>query len=651
MYKVIKKYQKNLMAVFAVLLMVSFVATIGVGRAGNAGSRSDPVVAHLGKDPVRDSEMRAARDEWTFLQQGPVSHDFMGQEISLVTRALSPQIAADIEKHPELFLLLRKEAERDGMSITPEQADMADSLVVNQFHHSMDSEEGKRGSRALKSLLLIRAELNHLGESIKVSEPVWQHQVAEQQSIRLNLVDLRTGDFEKSIPAPTTQQAQEQFDKYKDLPADQPSQENPLGFGYQIPTRVKIQYIEVPRAQVIDAVIHHTAPPSAVGTPGSSADTQYDWEVQAALYYDAHKDEYLNPPPPASQPATTEPSSQPSTTQASSQPIFKPFDEVKRQIVEKLAAPEADKLSTKITDEVKSRLQDAYAAVRHANPLATQPTTEPSATSQPAGAPTSFALLEQIRSDIEKKYQVAIQLHDIGSDWQDDKQLAKLPGIGSAATPDGVPFPEYATSFAHPLGAVAIPPSIWESSQTLTDVKQNAYVFRLTAAQPAHAPPSIADVRSQLDADCKTAQAYAQAKQAAQKIVESARTLGLSQAARLANQRVTSTPLFSPQQESEIPGYPLQNSSAARELLDAVGELPRIASPSDPHPDKLIELPTARRVVVAELGGVQLPVAIEQAKLRAVQRERQTWLEQLADEWFSYPSVVSRLDYKPVEKS
>jgi hypothetical protein len=673
MYNVIKKNQKKLMAAFAVLLMISFVATIG-GRPGGSG-RSDVVIAHMGKAPVYDSELRSAKEEWSWLNRYG-GQGMMGGRVSLPARVfaqvmmgnnpmaarnymlrfqaeqLGTTISDEIDKHPEMFLLLLKEAEANGLTASP---DDAKTILKNDMRLDVsDSDQDRDHTKAMQDLLTVRSQLTRLMSAMKVSQPVWQHEAAKAQSVRLNLIDFRAEDFEKGVAAPTTQQVQEQFNKYKDIP---PGDKDPLAFGYQIPTRVKLQYLEVPHAQVVDSVVRTIRPPGSTGDAAATTDHRYDWEVQAALYYESHKEEYFNPPP-ATQPAATQPGTQP-TTVATSQPAYKPFEEVKQQIIEKLAASQIDSQARQIAAELSSRLAEDFASIRKENPSAIQPTTA-EATTQPSVGPVALpagqvmmlAHLEAIRADIDKKYGVAVKLHDIVSDWQITQELAKLPGIGTAAAGDGSSFTDYATSFVHPSASSSLPPlQVWEPSQPLTDTQHNAYVFRLTAAQPAHPPANLATIARQLEHDWKLAQAFDQAKQAAQKAFDSAKTLGLSQVARSTGQKVFNTDLFSPRQVQEVPGYPLTPQEAVHEVLAAAEGLITDATPADKHPAKLVELPAAQRVVVMELAGVQLAAPEWFAQLQVTEGQQQERLEKLAQEWFSYDKIVSRTDYKPVEKS
>ena len=667
MYYIIKRYQKKLLAVFAVLLMVAFVATLGV--RGPTTAHYDPVVAKAGDASIKDSEMRRARDEWQLLYETPVPDPRLRQMIRLPYLALPESLVSDIKDHPELFLLLQLEARRDGISIDPDQAR---SVATNEMNVDASSPRFPEAVRAAESLLLVQHEINRLNDAIKVSAPEWQHAAAQEYStVRLNLIDFKTSEFEAGVAVPTPEQLRQQFEKYKNAPptaaGEQPPKDNPLGFGYQIPARVKLQYVTIPHAQIVQAV-------------KGDANHQYELQVQAADYYQKNQEEFRNTPPasqptsqPTTGPATTQTASaasQPATTQAAStQPAIKPFAEVKEQIIDKLIATDVEKKTAQIEKDVASRLAGDWIAIRKADPSATQPaSTQPATTqptdlaatapaSQPAGDLRSLAHLEQLRDDIQKQYGVQVELHDIAGTWQGSAELAKLPGIGGASTAPpsaesfvpGVAFPQYALSFTQKPGASAVVPlQVWEPSQPLSDAQENAYVFRLTAAQVPHAPPDMSAVADRVTADWRTAQAYDQAKQAAQKLLDAAKTIGLSQAARNASFPVQTIGPFLPRGSEPIPKYPLD--AAAREQLGkAADDLIKSQTAQDKHPAALAELPTARRVAVIELAGTQLRIFEWYAQMQATTYEQSLRFRKLAQDYFAYDQVVSRMQYKPEE--
>ena len=681
MYRVIQRNQKKLLAVFGVLLMIVFIIP---PAAKYGSSRADTVVAHVGKDPVYNRELADAKEEWQWLGQFS-GRDFLGQRLNptalvmgeviagelpqnqqtigihFQAQQIAKQIAQQIDQHPELFLLLQKEAQRNGIDVS---ADEAAGFMVNRMGIPMDSSYTRGGGpQAVRGMLLVVGELRRLMDATKISQPVWQREVADNfQRVRLNVVDFRAGEFLKNVPAPTTQQLQEQFDKYKNTPpreAGSPTTpDNPLGFGYQVPSRVTLQYIEIPRAQVVDAI-----------RGPENSETRYQWTQKAAAYYLSHQQDYRNKPTtgPATVPATqasTEPATSPATTQvASTQPEIKPFEQVRNEIIDKLIAADVDQQLERIEHAINSRLSGDWIAIRRANPAATQPaSTEPAemAVTRPTAAPASqpaddsrtLAHLEQIRADVEQQFHVPIRLHEI-NEWQDAKSLAKLPGIGDAHTANFDTFPQYALNFVGRPGIVAAGAlQVWEPSQALTDSGHNAYVFRLTAAQPAHAPPDMTPLIAQITADWQTARSYELAKQSAQKLLDSAKSVGLSQAARTDGQSILSVGPFAPDARTpSIPGFALTDPAAQQDLVRAAKALLQQATPADKHPESLIELPTDRRVLVSELGSAELFVPEAAAQYMITLQQKEQRIGKLAEAYFNYNNVIHRLNYTAESKS
>jgi hypothetical protein len=647
MYRIIKKYQKKLLAVFAVLLMIAFVATLGPGNFSGRGPRADVVVGHVNGKELYDRELQAGKDQWQILMRTPVTtRQSFGQQMPLPFAMLPFPVVEDIQKHPELFVLLQKDAASQGITVNPDEAR---ELWVNQLGKPNDLVSTQE-VQAIQGILTIVGEYQQLAGAVKVSQPMWKHEAAQQfQGVRLNIVDFRSDEFEKNVPAPTQQQLAGHFEKYKNTPPRQADSvaDDSLGFGYQVPTRVKVQYLELPHSEVVAAL---------QPTP----EARHEWEVKAADYYLAHQDEFRNPATqPASQPAATRASaSQPAATQpaatqvADTRPAIKPFDEVKAQIVEQLMAPDLAKQTALIEKELTSKLAADWLNIRKANEAATRPaTTQAAPASQPALPEMSLARLEQIRADIQKSMRVSLNIHEL-NDWLDSKQLSALPGIGSAQTSDRDSFPEYALHFTGQRGMVtAVPLQVWEPSQPLTDLKQNAYVFRLTAAEPAHAPPDMTPLLAQVTKDWRTAQAYELAKQAAAGLAASAKSLGLAQASRTAGLTIVTTGPFSPRSPRNIQGYLLTDATALQDLGKAAHKLLEQASVDDKHPSVEFELPTVLRTGVAELASAQLELPEAQVQYEVVASQRQTNMVKLAEDWFAYDAVVERLNYKAEPKA
>src|SRR5688572_18928296 len=127
MYRFFQRNQKKLLAVFGAFLMVVFILPSTVGSGG--GGRQNPVVAYVGKDKIYLSEMGQARADWELLKRvRPISISQF-QQIPWVRYKLGV-VATEIDRSPELFLLLQKEAQRLGIRAAP---DRIENLLHDQL--------------------------------------------------------------------------------------------------------------------------------------------------------------------------------------------------------------------------------------------------------------------------------------------------------------------------------------------------------------------------------------------------------------------------------------------------------------------------------------------------------------------------------------
>jgi hypothetical protein len=189
---------------------------------------------------------------------------------------------------------------------------------------------------------------------------------------------------------------------------------------------------------------------------------------------------------------------------------------------------------------------------------------------------------------------------------------------------------------------------VLQPTQPVTDSNESVYIARVTAADPAHKPASIAEVEPVLRADVIKQQAYALAKADAEKLLAQAREKGLKEAAGGIGV-VTAGPITS-QSGEIIPGFPVSGTSAAKFTEQAFKLVSTPTSRPSGKPLKLIELAKDGRIVVAELGDLQAmwnerSRAMQEAQLHAVMGNELT--QRFSRDWFDYDSVARRLSYVP----
>ena len=666
-----RRNQKKLLAVLGSFLMVVFILPSTCGRGG-AGGREDVVVAYAGDEKIHASELAQSKIDWETLKRIParaprVAMQMGGSPYQPVPYPylLGLGTAMEIDQSPELFLLLQKEAERNGIKVPPDRVDSA--LREANISPNVSPEEGERWRHAVESFLRVKGLYDRVTSNVKVSEPVVMQRLAQTaQEVQLNLVEFNA-DAAGSTTAPTTattapttaptpQELEAHFQKYANRPADLPST-NPavLTFGYQRPNRVKVQYLTIGKAQVREAVRKSKEP--------------YEWEVAARRYYLTHPTEFPVTQP-ASAPATTQSATNPATQRAASRPTTRPFEEVREQIMDRVTEPEVAKLGRQISETIAERMAADWEKQRpRTATTSTAPSTaatQHAATNPAASQPTGFAAfsyLEQLAADVQKQFGVLPAVTSKSDQWLSADELAKLPGIGTARRPaSGQTFANYVLQAAEPL--MPVPQradagdvlSLLEPSHPLEDADGNVYLFRLTDAQPAHAPQSLAEVRDQVEQDLRTARAYEKAVEEAKKLLEAAKKNGLAQAAAAAGRQVVATGTISHgfygMGPTTIPNYP--TSPESRMMLAGQGMLLLSeATPDAPHPVAVVPLPEDKKVVVAELGNITNRLPADQAYLTRIGVAHQMEFMQaqdLAAEWFTAPAVKARMPYRPLDE-
>jgi hypothetical protein len=630
MTKFLRKYQKQVLAVFTVMLMVMFAF-----NPNSTKSRSSTrlAIGSVGKEVVyRDQKTQAASD-WQMLQRVDAMIPFLHSRYdpgrispmpqpAMYVYELGEPIVAEINKNPELYLLLQLEAEQRGIGVSVDQVGtvMQNDLFTEgdqQFTPISPETVGQDNYDALRMavarFLPVVALVNRVESDVKITQPIARRVIAAEQLVQLAIVDLPADHFQKSVAAPTPQQLQAQYEAFRDriAPTDHPA-DDPLGFGYKLPERVKLQYLTIPRDQLLKAV--------------RANKSAYDWEVDERVYYYAHQDEFVGlPPAPATAPTT-----KPTTDEAAAatQPTTRPFAEVQDKVASAvMAAPMAD-LAQQIASAISARLA-----------------TDLKASQAPATDLAIKAYLDAVALDIQKKFAVFPVVTQTG-DWLDAKALGQLPGIGEAMADDkslvALAFPDA------PASALAM----LEPSPLLKDAEGNTYIFRITQRDPAHSPP-LSEVQAKVEADYRLAKSYAAAVDAGKALLDSAGKQGLSSAALAQNLPVISTTPFQPGSGEPIPQYPLNSDSQAAAEAKAA-ELLSQATVDNPHPLALVELPADKKTSVMQLANVSSrvpPGEMYLLQFTGSLTEARKLSQGVASRYFSYDAVKSRLNYVPIDTS
>jgi hypothetical protein len=198
-----------------------------------------------------------------------------------------------------------------------------------------------------------------------------------------------------------------------------------------------------------------------------------------------------------------------------------------------------------------------------------------------------------------------------------------------------------------------------ESAGSSAPRVDNLFVFRVTQAEPAHAPPKEA-VIEQVTADARLVEAYNLARQDAVKLAGAIQSNGahLAGTAAASGRTLITTGLIEQQQgmagmgnSISIPNYPLASGATQAIFLNGAYNLVLVGG-AQPHPIGVIDLRPTATVLVGEVNQVQprwtgqtLPT--DQLLVTAVLRSQ---LETaLRYRWFTLGDTIARMHWRPAD--
>jgi hypothetical protein len=623
MYKFMQKNKKKMLAIFGVFLMIVFILPTTVGQ--NQGS--DPVVGTVfGDVELRLSREQYARQQWQFLLRVP--EPFMNDPMQpmLLVQRLGDIAVSEIQAQPELYALLLAEADYRNVRIGEDQV----TDLINLFGTSNPSSPMREpiARDAIRNFLRVQRMFERVASVIKVSEPMSRNALAQVQEISANVVEVPALDFVASVPQPTQEEIQAHFERFKNVdPRASDFKENPLGFGYRYPNRVKLQYLAISYEDVRKSVL-------------ASRD-DHRWNVDSYRYYMENPQQFP-------------------TTQASTQPTTRPFEEVAEEIKRRITDQETAQKMQRISDRIHAAMQGDYDTFVHATPAGEGQGSAPAST---LGAPyNSFEYLQKLAEVIQKEFGVLPSIVQLSDAFHGEMELRGLSGIGLAymqGRPD-ISFAEYAIGLAAPFADESEQERpellmLYEPSRMLPDYEGNRYFFRLIDTEKAHSAGSLEEVATKVEQDVRLKAAYAMAQDAAKKIYESAKSSGsLQSAANEAGRKMVSTGQFRRSVEAVLE-FPVGLSAESRtRFIEEAFSLLNVATAESPHPAKLVELPRAARVTVVELDQVTAPWTADQVSLYQYIAHQQLGYgparRLLQEQWYSYDNVVARTQFEPSDE-
>jgi len=558
-----RKYGKYILVIMGVVLMITFVSP----RFSNSGTNANGVRGLLGGKKVTNNDIRIAEFEAnllrSFVTDNPRRYQFLPPDRLLGTR--DPNL---------MWYLLVQEARQNGIAATESEvtgAIQGTGTTEEEFQKFLsDHGSTQRDFRlAVQHELMIRKLAETAMRSVPVSLPQLEY-IADQMrsTVQVTYAAQEVGKLFSSKPfEPAEDAINHQFELYKGVLASTGEKEPPLidghtyPFGYKWPDRVKVEYVKFDRAGIRSLI----------------KPTQDD-VIEAYQTYKADPSRFKTEGPSVTQ------------VGPSTQPKFKPFEDVKAQLIDEQIDARVTKLMRKMTERAQTLAQDAWKDAKlddkgYYEELPRE----------------SWPKFESIATDIQKQREFLGYLPDVYQDgvWRGERDLAELPGIGQAVlqTPrEQIAFTRLATRVRalleknDPLTRLHL--QLGVAGPLLMEVEKNEkgeakvksmYLYRVSFAEKSHEPAKVEEVRDQVVRDLKKLSSYEGLKKQAEALATESEHGSL---ARLAETRGFAVKTTTPFARMEVKyrqvvmyGYPMQlPAGLGMAQVPGLGDVPEFVS-------------------------------------------------------------------------
>ncbi|MFA5864916.1 MAG: hypothetical protein WC975_09535 [Phycisphaerae bacterium] len=495
--KFFRKYNKAMLAIFTVVLMVAFLVPTTLKELFQSNPYKQVVGKGFGKDIYRfDLIKTSQRVEVLDLltRQFSAMNPKAGRAFNLDVLL---QFSPENQRVMNYYLLIR-EAQKMGIEITDDQVDrtliernVPPELINGILSGSQISLNDFR--RAIGDYLSVEKVFELAVSAIKISEPEIQT-FFKQTNERLNveILPVRAEDFLGQVPVPTEKELAPYF------------VQNEKKFEY--PPRVEIEYLGADLDKIKEGIT-------------ISRD-------RAKQYWQEHKGEFtLTTQPATPKGTTTAPSSKPAPIK-----VEMTQEQALPKVIEKLKYEKARDLAAQAMMEARHQMEIPWIAA---------PTDKAGLKQKP----DKVADYQKLADQLSKQFHVQIIYYR--SPLLSQQDAAGLPGIGASFIPEKrqpLYFSDYAFRVV-PLYAPPVRKSVSEqmflvpyqnSSGLLRQMGDNNedkgfYLFRVIKADPRHLPQSLAEVKDKVTKEYQLDQAYKIAKQNAEEICQTAGKQKLSQ--------------------------------------------------------------------------------------------------------------------------
>jgi hypothetical protein len=497
----LRKNTKIFMAIFGSLLMLTFVVSFGNRGSMFGGGGTGAILGTLNGKEITTADLARAQADLSignaFANHLSPEPDARGESnarqrfIGLPLRLLAPN------KHPLSLFLILQEARQYGISVSQAEIDgqIFEAKLSPDDLRSMLNELGINQAQfrqAIGDILTISKMVNFVAQGIINSRPQLLHDAAGVATTAdAQIVALKTSSAGNPA-APTAEALQAQFDLYKDRIAGPPAADekaidgHTFSFGYKYPNRIGLMYIMVPAEAVAKAI------------PITAAD-----QVEALREFNAHPDDW--------KPANG------STTQPSTQPVT--FEAVRSSII---ASIQDQKIQAK-EDQIIAALRERLGRLA---PAGTQPAT-----------PDYDAVAQTVGEQFGIKLTVVkvpglVTLEDLYLQYQIGQAIAAIGQQQANVAEIAFSLPEFTAAGHTAFFATG------REGPTANDRMGNAYLFRVTQADPSHVPATLAEVRTQVTLDLQRKAEYLAHLQVGRSLAQRASLDGLDVVARSQGMRL-----------------------------------------------------------------------------------------------------------------
>lgn len=491
MLKWFRKYNKWMLVFFGVLLMVVFL--VEGTLTGLMPQREDEIIGRIDGEKIRYRDQSMANRDLEILQRTMPMLTLLAPSDPVVwllmvkgaqqagIDASNSQVATLLSMaNPSGAATLEEMAKNAGVSTDDLTRSIRHWLMVQQYielttglaHLSVD----QKLQALQQGMQYMQMGINNMQMvtepargNPRISRPLMQRFLQDQQAtVTMQAVAIRPERELANVPKPSIAAIEAVYNKYKD---EFPGNSKDYGLGYKLPDRVKLEYLTIPF--------------------DSARKTIKIEESELLAYYDAHPDEFT-PEATGATPTTPAPAQTP-----------KPYLEVRPAILAQLTDDAAYKLATRIANTAQTQFAQNTRSLDQADGY------------RKIVASWTPVRLADLSKELEGRFGVTIEIRQPES-WLTLTEVQSLPGLGTSSLPMGQQRPLPAASYIsgvrelkpddkHPATNLGL--QVYIPSQTVIDRDGSLHIFRVTDAQPAHAP-SLDDIRPQVALDAERIEAY-----------------------------------------------------------------------------------------------------------------------------------------------